>query len=44
MIEYLFQQANLSDIAKKVAAGERLTREEGLRLISSPHLAAVGAG
>jgi aminodeoxyfutalosine synthase len=43
MIEPLFQHANLSDIAEKVAAGERLSREEGLRLMLSPHLAAVGA-
>jgi aminodeoxyfutalosine synthase len=43
MSEALFQAAGLSEIAGKVAAGERLSREDGLRLMTSSHLSAVGA-
>lgn len=34
---------DLADIARKVEAGERLTRDEGLRLIKHKDLSAVGA-
>ena len=43
MSQLLYQQAGLSDIADQVARGERLSREDGLRLMTSPHLAALGA-
>lgn len=43
MTETLFQQAGLGEIAQKVARAERLSREDGLRLMASPHLAALGA-
>src|SRR5574340_63873 len=43
MSQLLIQSAGLSDIAEKVSHGERLSREEGLRLMTSPYLAAVGA-
>ncbi len=39
----LFESAGLADIAEKSAAGERLSREEGLQLLATPHLAALGA-
>jgi len=34
--------ANLSDIAKKVEAGQRLTFEEGMRLYASPDVHTLG--
>jgi aminodeoxyfutalosine synthase len=36
-------RAGLGDVAERVTAGERLSREDGLRLYRSPHLPAVGA-
>ena len=38
-----FQQAGLDAVAAKAASGERLSADDGLRLIRTPHLAAVGA-
>jgi aminodeoxyfutalosine synthase len=43
MTDALFAQTDLDDIAGKVMAGTRLCAEDGLRLMRSPHLAAVGA-
>jgi aminodeoxyfutalosine synthase len=37
-----YKNSGLEDIAAKVEAGERLDREEGLRLLKSHHLLAVG--
>jgi aminodeoxyfutalosine synthase len=36
-------RADLSDIAEKVARGQRLSRGDGLHLMATPHLAALGA-
>jgi aminodeoxyfutalosine synthase len=36
-------QSGLADIADKVTRGERLSAEDGLHLMRSPHLAAIGA-
>jgi aminodeoxyfutalosine synthase len=36
-------ETGLSNIAARVAAGERLSREDGLRLMTTEHLAALGA-
>ena len=38
-----FESAGLADIARKVSDGERLSGEDGLQLLATPHLAAVGA-
>ncbi len=43
MIDTLLAHTDLADIAAKVQAGTRLSAEEGLRLLRTPHLAAVGA-
>jgi aminodeoxyfutalosine synthase len=43
MSDTIFQQAGLAEVAGKVARGERLSRDDGLRLLATPHLAAVGA-
>lgn len=43
MSALLFAQAGLADVAHAVTAGRRLSAEDGLRLLISPHLAAVGA-
>jgi len=42
-MDALFRQTDLSDLAAKVTAGERLSAEEGLRLMRTPYLAALGA-
>ena len=42
LADRLIEQAGLGDVAAKVAAGERLTFEDGMRLYETPHLAAVG--
>jgi aminodeoxyfutalosine synthase len=43
MSQVVFESADLRDIADKVVRGERLSREHGLRLMATPHLAALGA-
>ena len=43
MIESRVSAAGLSDISEKLAAGERLTLEDGVRLFETPDLLAVGA-
>ncbi len=43
MNEALFRQAGLGDVAGRVMAGERLSAEDGIILLGTPHLAAVGA-
>lgn len=40
--EAYFRQSELSDIAEKVFAGARLSREDGIRLYNSPELLAIG--
>ncbi len=42
MIPETIRRAGLSDIYEKIEAGERLSREDGLRLLSSPDLLALG--
>jgi len=42
-MEAEFAQTGLVDIAARVARGERLSREDGLALMHTPHLAALGA-
>ena len=42
-MEAVFAQTGLVDIAARVARGERLSREDGLALMHTPHLAALGA-
>lgn len=42
-MEALFAQTGLGDIGERVARGERLGGEDGLRLLATPHLAALGA-
>jgi len=39
----LFESAGLAEIAGKAAAGQRLSREDGMQLLATRHLAAVGA-
>jgi aminodeoxyfutalosine synthase len=39
----LFHHTDLDDIANRVAQGQRLGAEDGLRLMRTPHLAALGA-
>ncbi len=39
----LYREFGLGGIAEKIAAGERLSAEDGALLIATPHLAAVGA-
>ncbi len=41
-MEALVEKAGLGDILARVKAGDRLTREDGLRLYDSPDLLAVG--
>ncbi len=43
MIDSIFRNSDLRDIAEKVAAQERLSFEDGVRLYRSPDLHAVGA-
>ena len=43
MIDSILKNSDLRDIAEKVAAGERLSFEDGVRLYRSPDLHAVGA-
>jgi aminodeoxyfutalosine synthase len=43
MIDSLFKNSDLADIAEKVSAGERLSFEDGVRLYRSPDIHAVGA-
>ena len=42
MLVSAIERAGLADIHEKILAGERLSREDGLRLYRSPHLNAVG--
>ncbi|MHC4899035.1 MAG: radical SAM protein, partial [Planctomycetota bacterium] len=42
LADRLIEQAGLGDIGHRVAAGERLSFEEGVRLYETPALAAVG--
>lgn len=42
-MEALFAHTDLADIALRVARGERLSRGDGLTLLHTPHLAALGA-
>lgn len=42
LADRLIDAAGLGEIRAKVDAGERLSREDGLRLFETPHLAAVG--
>jgi aminodeoxyfutalosine synthase len=41
-MDMMVKQAGLGDLLEKVRAGERLSREDGLRLYRSPDLLAVG--
>ena len=41
-MDKMVEQAGLGDILVKVRAGERLSREDGIRLYESPNLLAVG--
>ena len=41
-MEQLIRNSDLADIYDKVLDGERLDREDGVRLYESPHLASVG--
>jgi aminodeoxyfutalosine synthase len=42
MLASAIERAGLADIHEKILAGERLSREDGLRLYRSPHLNVVG--
>jgi len=42
-MEAIFAHTDLTDIAPRVARGERLSRDDGLALLRTPHLAALGA-
>ena len=42
-MDAVFAHTDLTDIAAKVARGARLSREDGLALMRTPHLAALGA-
>jgi aminodeoxyfutalosine synthase len=43
VVSAIFQGTALQSLAEKVAAGERLTAGDGLTLLQTPHLAALGA-
>ncbi len=43
MSQHMFVYQDLEDIARKVIAAERLTFEDGVRLLKSDHLLAIGA-